>query len=125
MLRRPLGRVGLSALAVVAVISTGNAFGAAPGVAPTACDTPAGDPDPAADANGYQARDQQNQICALQRMEDEYTNPAAERYFWTQKTPGTFSQNLLEQAAEPTRPRGTLEQWVVGGRTTDPYRVAE
>ena len=89
------------------------------------CDGPAGDPDPATDANGWRQRDLVNMICATQRIQDEYTNPAFFLKFEVDETPRTYSDNVLDQLREPTRPRITLAQWIPGGTTTDPYRVPE
>jgi hypothetical protein len=53
-----------------------------------------------------------NPYRAMQRLQDQYAHPAAGFAFWTQKTPRTFSDDVLEQTAEPTRPGVTLMQWV-------------
>src|ERR1051326_2810854 len=89
------------------------------------CDGPAGDPDPATDANGWRPRDLVNMICATQPIQDEYTNPAFFLKFEVDETPRTYSDNVLDQLREPTRPRITLAQWIPGGTTADPYRVPE
>ena len=89
------------------------------------CNGPAGDPDPASDANGYRQRDVINMICANQRLLDEFTNPAFFLKFEVDETPRTYSGNVLDQLREPTRPRVTLAQWIPGGTTADPYRVPE
>jgi dienelactone hydrolase len=90
---------------------------------PIDCDGPAGDPDPATDPNGYRQRDLVNMACSLQRIQDEYTNPAFFLKFEADETPRTYSANVLDQLREPTRPRITLAQWIPGGTTADPYRV--
>ena len=89
------------------------------------CDSAAGNPDPATDPNGYRQRDLANVLCSNQRLFDEYTNPAFFLKFQVDETPRTYSDNVLDQLREPTRPRLTLGQWIPGGRTADPYRVPE
>ena len=92
---------------------------------PVDCDGPAGDPNPATDPNRYRPRDLVNMLCSLQRIQDEYTNPAFFLKFEVYETPGTYSRNVLDQLQEPTRPRVTLAQWIPGGTTADPYRVPQ
>jgi len=87
------------------------------------CDGPAGDPDPASDPNGYRLRDLANMLCSLQRIADEYTNPAFFLKFHVDDTPRTYTDNVLDQLREPTRPRVTLAQWVPGGTSADPFRI--
>ena len=96
--------------------------GTAPGQ--SYCDSPAGDPDPATDANAWQQRDFLNVMCSLQRLTDMALHPAFSVAL-AEGTARTFSYNLIEQLADPTRPRGTLAQWTPGGRTTDPYRIEQ
>ena len=98
-----------------------------PRVEKTECDLPfpGGDPDPVTDPEGWRTRDEQNQRCALQRLTDEYTNQAMGRHFWLDVAPRSITANAFDQAAEPTRPRLTLEQLLPGGRNGDPYRYPE
>ena len=88
------------------------------------CDQPAGDPDPATDAQAWQQRDFMNVMCSLQRLTDMALHPAFSVAL-AEGTARTFSYNLIEQLADPTRPRGTLAQWTPAGRTTDPYRIEQ
>lgn len=87
------------------------------------CDLPAGDPQPGTQA--WQQRDLVNVVCAAQRLGDQYANPAFMAALTVASSPRTFGYNVLEQAADPTRPRFTLAQWIPGGRSTDPFRVDE
>lgn len=89
----------------------------------TPCDQYAGDPEPGTPE--WQQRDLMNMICAAQRMSDEYANPDFMLALTARSSPRTYTYNLLEQAADPTRPRLTLAQWIPGGRSTDPFRVDE
>ncbi len=86
------------------------------------CDLPAGDPEPG--TQEWQLRDLQNVMCSMQRLTDMYLHPAFSVAL-AEGTTRTFSYNLIEQLADPSRPRGTLAQWVPGGRTTDPYRIEQ
>jgi dienelactone hydrolase len=108
--------------AALAFVTPAASWAAAQGVEPTMCDIDAGSA-PEDGSPEFLQRDLANQICATQRMQDEYSNPSQGGTFWLSKTPRTYSANLLEQVEEPTRPRLTLEQWIAGGRTADPYRL--
>lgn len=117
--RRGGWELSLATTAVVVALA-GNAGAQAVGVD---CAGPAGDPDPRTQSSEWRARDFANVICATQRLDDEYGNPAFGAKFWADATPRTYSDDVLDQLAEPTRPRLTLAQWIAGGETADPFRL--
>jgi cephalosporin-C deacetylase-like acetyl esterase len=89
----------------------------------TVCDQPAGEAEPG--SLEFQQRDLLNILCSAQRLTDQYANPDFHLALSARTTPRTLTYSILEQAAEPTRPRATLEQLVPGARSTDPYRLDE
>lgn len=97
---------------------------AASGVVPSAVDCvgPAGDPEPGSQA--WQQRDQENQYCATERLQDEMVNPAFGATFWSQ-TPGMYAAQNVAMLQQPTHPHVSLAQFVPGGTTTDPFRTID
>src|SRR3954451_4023071 len=97
---------------------------AASGVVPSAVDCvgPAGDPEPGSRA--WQQRDQENQYCATERLQDEMVNPAFGATFWSQ-TPGMYAAQNVAMLQQPTHPHVSLAQFVPGGTTTDPFRTLD
>src|SRR3954452_17879437 len=92
------------------------------GVAPLDCRGPAGDPAPGTQA--WSDRDQANQYCATERLQDEYGSPAFGSTFWAE-TPGIYAGQNVEMLTDPTHPHVTLAQFIPGGTTTDPYRTID
>lgn len=91
----------------------------------TACDLPAGDPDPAKDPDAWRARDRQNTECARQRDADQQGNPAyqAARDAAAQRM---FQEAMQDQLAHPTRPRATAPYLLPRNYYPgDPFRLPE
>ncbi len=95
------------------------AAGLPAGVTPD-CVGPAGDPAPGTQA--WTLRDEENQYCATERLQDEYGSPAFGSTFWSE-TPGIFAAQNLAMLENPTHPHLTLAQVIPGGSTTDPFRT--
>src|SRR4051794_35814708 len=95
---------------------------AASAVVPSAVDCvgPAGDPEPGSQA--WQQRDQENQYCATERLQDEMVNPAFGAMFWSQ-TPGMYAAQNVAMLQQPTHPHVSLAQFVPGGQR--PTRSAQ
>jgi dienelactone hydrolase len=93
---------------------------AATATGPVDCVGPAGDPAPGTPQ--WTLRDEENQYCATERLQDEYANPAFGSTFWSE-TPQIFVDQNVEMLMNPTHPHLTLAQFVPGGTTTDPYRT--
>jgi len=91
------------------------------GIAPD-CLGPAGDPAPGSQA--WTLRDEENQYCATERMQDEYGSPAFGSTFWSE-TPGMYAAQNLAMAAQPGHLHLTLAQVIPGGTTTDPFRTLD
>jgi len=89
------------------------------GVTPD-CVGPAGDPAPG--TQGWMVRDEENQYCATERLQDEYGSPAFGSTFWSE-TPGMYAAQNLAMAEQPGHLHLTLAQVIPGGTTTDPFRT--
>jgi len=89
------------------------------GVTPD-CVGPAGDPAPGSQA--WTLRDEENQYCATERLQDEYGSPAFGSTFWSE-TPGMYASQNLAMAEQPGHLHLTLAQVIPGGTTTDPFRT--
>lgn len=116
--------VALLVLLGGATAAVGAAPEQPPRAEPTACDRPAGDPDPAADPDAWRARDQQNTACARQRGDDQQANPAylAKRDEVSRRM---YGEAIGDQLADPTRPRLTAPYLLpVNYYPGDPFRVA-
>jgi dienelactone hydrolase len=87
---------------------------------PLDCLGPAGDPAPGTQA--WQQRDYLNMYCATERLQDEYGSPAFGSTFWPEAAQQYADQNVA-MLSSPTQPHLTLEQFVLGGSETDPYRT--
>ena len=101
-----------------AIPSTGNAN--APGVPKTACDVPAGEPEPG--TSEYTARDLQNILCAGQKVYvDQLVNPA-----YTAKSleemPGSYLGVMQEQIANAPRFSNPVFEYIPGANVADPFR---
>jgi dienelactone hydrolase len=79
---------------------------------------------PAAGTAAWNLRDLENQFCATQRLQDEYTNPASSLTFWTE-TPAIYADQNLAMAADPGHLHLSLGQLVPGGSTSDPFRTLQ
>ena len=85
------------------------------------CAGPAGEAAPGTPE--WEARDRANMLCANERLEDEFVNPAFFHAFNTE-TPGKFTQQNVDMLFDDTTdPHLTLGQLVPGGSTTDPFRT--
>src|SRR3954454_14652501 len=94
-------------------------YALAPSV-PVDCAGPAGDPAPG--TQEWTDRDQANQYCATERLQDEYGSPAFGTTFWPE-TAQIFADQNVDMLSNPSHPHATLAQVVPGGTTTDPYRT--
>jgi len=84
------------------------------------CKGPAGDAAPGTPE--FEARDRANMLCANERLEDQYANPAFAFVFNTE-TPGKYAGQNVDMAMDPTHPHLSLGQLVPGGSTADPFRT--
>ena len=84
------------------------------------CYAPAGDPEPG--SAEWQERDRRNVICAALRNRDQVASPAFGHAQNTQ-FPGLHLEALLEQAQDPTNPRGGITTLIPGSRAADPFRT--
>jgi dienelactone hydrolase len=84
------------------------------------CYAPAGDPEPGTPE--WDARDRTNMLCAGLRNRDQLASPAYGHASTTQ-FPGLHLEALIEQAQDPTNPRGGLTTLVPGSRAADPFRT--
>ena len=84
------------------------------------CYGPAGDPEPG--SQEWIERDTKNQLCAALRNRDQLGSPA---YGYAHNTafPGLHLEALMDQAQEPTEPRGGITTLVPGSRAADPFRT--
>ncbi|MGH7857612.1 MAG: alpha/beta hydrolase [Candidatus Binatia bacterium] len=90
----------------------------------TACDEPAGDPDPETDPLAWMERDLQNIRCSRQHSEDQLTNP--EFLLRHGLNAGSmYLENVRDQLLEPTRLHVNPVFWSPGARVSDPFRIAE
>lgn len=87
------------------------------------CVAPAGDPAPGSPQ--WEARDRANMLCAGERLEDEFANPAF-GFAFNSQTPGKYAEQNLDMLLDDTTdPHLTLGQLVPGGSTTDPFRTLD
>jgi dienelactone hydrolase len=84
------------------------------------CYGPAGDPAPG--SAEWQERDRRNMICAGLRNRDQLASPAY-GYQHNTQFPGLTLDALVEQAQDPTNPRGGITTLVPGSRAADPFRT--
>ena len=86
------------------------------------CYAPAGDPEPG--SREWVERDTKNQVCAALRNRDQLTSPA---YGHAHNTAfaGLHLEALVEQAQDPTHPRGGITTLVPGSRAADPFRTLD
>ena len=84
------------------------------------CYAPAGNPEPGSQA--WQERDAKNMICAGLRNRDQVASPAY-GYQHHVSFPELHLNALVEQAQDPTNPRGGLTTLVPGSRAADPFRT--
>src|SRR3712207_1319795 len=84
------------------------------------CLAPAGDPEP--NTPEWVQRDTINQYCATLRLRDQLLSPA---YGWGNLTTGTqlWLERTVDQAADPTHPRGGLTTLVPGSQAADAFRT--
>ena len=84
------------------------------------CYAPAGDPEPGSPE--WQERDTKNMICAGLRNRDQLSSPAY-AYQHHVSFPELHLNALIEQAQDPTNPRGGFTTLVPGSRAADPFRT--
>ncbi len=70
----------------------------------------------------WRIRDVENQLCATQRLDDEFTNPASSLTF-AEETPGLYADQTLAMAERPGHLHLSLGQLVPGASTADPFRT--
>ena len=78
--------------------------------------------DPAPGTPEWQQRDTHNQYCATLRLRDQYLSPA---FGFGNVTQGAelYAEQWLDQAADPTHPRGGITTLVPGSKGADPFRT--
>src|SRR3954465_3701050 len=81
------------------------------------CVAPAGDPAP--NTPEWIQRDTQNQYCAGLRNRDQLLNPP---FGYSNLTGGArlYSEQVIDQAGDPSHPRGGFTTLVPGSRAADP-----
>jgi dienelactone hydrolase len=84
------------------------------------CYGPAGNPEPG--SAEWEQRDARNMTCATLRIRDQIASPAY-GYASTTQFPGLHLDALIEQAQDPTNPRGGVTTLVPGSRAADPFRT--
>ena len=114
----------LSLATAGAVLGAGSASGAAlPAVGPD-CDGSVGNPSPATDPAGWQARDANDVACGWQRVQDQLSNPAFQA-LWAQQAAaatGETPAQVLAQLNDPTRPKIGFGPLMRASTVTDPFR---
>jgi dienelactone hydrolase len=104
----------------------GSPLGAAPATAAPplgvdmSCVAPAGDPAP--NTPEWVARDTKNQYCAGLRNRDQLASPA---FGFGNLTQGAalYAEQMADQAADPSHPRGGFTTLVPGSKSADPFRT--
>src|SRR5436853_2569063 len=110
-----------SALAALVLIASGTTAYAEPVVGVDAqCTAPAGDPAP--NTPEWIQRDTQNQYCAGLRIRDQLASPAFGVGNTTQGA-ALYAEQLADQIADPSHPRGGVTTLVPGSRAADPFRT--
>jgi dienelactone hydrolase len=102
------------------------ALGAAPATAAPplgvdmSCVAPAGNPEPGTPE--WVARDTQNQYCAGLRNRDQLASPA---FGFGNLTQGAalYAEQMADQAADPSHPRGGFTTLIPGSKSADPFRT--
>jgi dienelactone hydrolase len=84
------------------------------------CYAPAGNPEPG--SAEWEERDRRNMICAALRNRDQFASPAY-GYQHHISFPGLHLEALIEQAQDPTNPRGGITTLIPGSRAADPFRT--
>ena len=113
------------AAASVAAVAVAAPAPAPPRAAPTACDRPAGDPDPQQNEEAWRERDRQNAECSRQREADQQSNPAYKRAREA-AAQRMYLEAMQDQLGDPTRPRITAPYLLpVNYYPGDPFRVPE
>src|SRR4051794_1148984 len=114
-------RRSLSALALSACLVAPAAAHADP-VADVdmSCVAPAGDPAP--NTPEWIQRDTQNQYCAGLRNRDQLASPA---FGFGNLTQGAalYAEQMADQAADPSHPRGGFTTLIPGSKSADPFRT--
>ena len=84
------------------------------------CLAPAGDPEP--DTPEWVERDTKNQYCATLRLRDQLASPA---YGWgnLSEGPQLWVERTVEQASDPSHPRGGFTTLVPGSQAADAFRT--
>jgi dienelactone hydrolase len=106
---------------VVALFALTGVAQADPLVGPDmSCVAPAGDPQP--NTPEWVQRDTHNQYCAGLRNRDQQLNPA---FGYGNLTEGArlYAEQTLEQAGDPSHPRGGFTTLIPGSRAADPFRT--
>jgi dienelactone hydrolase len=118
--RRVRTAVLAAALAALVNAVPGTGSANAPGVPKTACDVPAGEPEPG--TAQYLARDLQNIACAGQKVYvDQLVNPAYTAKD-LQEIPGSYLGVMQEQIANAPRFSNPVFEYVPGANVADPFR---
>ncbi len=86
------------------------------------CLAPAGDPEPGTPE--WRQRDTVNQYCATLRLRDQLMSPA---YGWANLTAGAqlWLDRTVDQAADPSHPRGGMTTLVPGSQAADAFRTVK
>ena len=85
------------------------------------CQAPAGEAEPGTQA--WDDRDRANMLCATERLDDMFVNPAFLAQFNAETADKYPSQQVEMLTQDTTEPHLTLGQLVPGGSTTDPFRT--
>lgn len=115
----------LPARPLLAALFASAAFAAPAFAAPAPvvdCQAPAGEAEPGSPE--WTQRDTANMLCATERLDDMFANPAFLAAFNVETADKYPSQQVEMLTQDTTDPHLSLGQLVPGGSTTDPFRTA-
>jgi dienelactone hydrolase len=98
-----------------------TAHAQAPFAVDASCFAPVPAQDPAPGTPEWQVRDTHNQYCSTLRNRDQQTSPA---FGFGNVTQGAvfYADQTVDQASDPTHPRGGITTLVPGSKSADPFR---
>ncbi|MEA2274006.1 MAG: hypothetical protein QOI98_2714 [Solirubrobacteraceae bacterium] len=120
MLLTYLRRAALAAVLAMSLVAPAVSSAGPVPLSDDECLAPAGDPQPG--TNAWRERDTKNQICATLRLRDQIKSPAF-TFAGASQWPALHAAAAVEQATDPTHPRGGITTLIPGSRQADPFRT--